>query len=113
VVKLTYSVKLLDEVQVVGASQVHHPRSISKSFQVSGQTTAGTGYAIVIVQVTNVATPILTTDVDWVTLGTFYLPLSTTKFSDIFSDEGTWRSVRGKVVDISGTGAAVTLLLAA
>jgi hypothetical protein len=111
--KTTYSVKLVDEATATGYGIKHQSRSIYKSFQAYGSTSAGTGLTQIRIQVSNLETPDVSTDVDWVTLNDIWLSLSTTRVSDSFSDQGAWRHVRGKVVSISGTGAIVTLLMAA
>lgn len=74
------------------------------TFQAKGSTSASTGAASIAVQVSNDGT-------NWLTLGTISLSLSTTETSDGFSSDAPWAFVRGNVLSISGTGAAVSLLM--
>lgn len=74
------------------------------TLQASGLTTSGAGAAEIAVQVSN-------DNVNWLTLGTISLTLSTTESSDGFAFDAPWAFVRGNVTSISGTGAAVSLLM--
>jgi hypothetical protein len=106
------SVRLLDAVIATGAGALHTPAFHEKrTFQATGQTTAGAGAATILVQVSSVGTP--TADGDWVTLGTITLTLSTTRSTDGITSDAPWRHVRGNVSAISGTNAAVTLWMGA
>lgn len=103
------SVKLLDGATGVGAGARHTPLiGPRRTFQAYGETTAGTGAAQVTVQVSNEDAPGAD---DWIDRGTITLILSTTRTSGGFSMDEPWRHARGNVNSISGTGAAVTLLM--
>lgn len=98
---------LLNAVAVTGAgSTVNAPCNPYRTFQLTGTTTAGAGAATVKVQVSN-------DNVVWIDLGTISLTLATTASADAFKDVGAWVYVRGNVTSISGTGAAVTLMMGA
>ncbi len=98
---------LLDAVLVTGAGAAAGGTSGGKSgrktFQavVSG---SGTVTATVLVQVSNDGT-------NWLTLGTITLS-GTTTATDGFASEGSWMNYRGNVTALTGTGAAVTLIVA-
>lgn len=76
----------------------------SISLQAKGQTTSGAGAADVVVEVSN-------DNSNWVAMGTISLTLSDTTTSDGFVSDARWPYIRGRVDSISGTGAAVSLLL--
>jgi hypothetical protein len=75
-----------------------------RTYQAYGQTTAGSGAATIKVQGSNDNT-------NWVDLGTITLTLTTTTVSDGFASNAPWKYVRGNVTALSGTGAAVTLMV--
>ena len=75
--------------------------STSRTFQAWGTTTAGSGAASILIQVSNDGTR-------WLTLGTINLTLSTSETNDGFASAADWPYVRGNVNSISGTGAAVS-----
>lgn len=77
------------------------------TFQAYGSTSAGTGAATILVQVSNVDV-----DATYITMGTISLTLGTTVTSDGFSSNAAWKYVRYKISAISGTNAAVTVVLA-
>lgn len=103
------SVKLIDAAIATGAGASHRPIGALRTFQATGQTSAGAGAATVKVQVSNVEAP--SVDGDWLDIGTITLTLSTSKSTDGFASEAPWRHVRGNVTAISGTNAAVTLIM--
>lgn len=78
-----------------------------RTFQCYGVTSAGAGSATVKVWGSNIASPVNSTDVDWVLLGTMTLTLSTARSSDYLSSDATWRWVRAELDAVSGTGATV------
>ena len=71
-------------------------------FQAVGTTSAGSGAATVLVQVS-------LDELNWVTLGTITLTLGTSATSDGFATDAPWLFIRGNCTAISGTGASVTL----
>lgn len=81
-------------------------KMIGKKFQAFGTTSSGSGAATIIVEVS------LDGD-NWMTLGTISLTLGTSSTSDGFAAAEKWDQVRGRVSAISGTGAAVTLVMGA
>jgi hypothetical protein len=74
----------------------------TKTFQASGTTTAGAGSVTVGVQCS-------LDGVNWDTLGTITLTLSTTTASNSFSSNDRCVNHRANVTAISGTGASVTV----
>lgn len=77
------------------------------AFQAYGSTSAGSGAATILIQVSNVDT-----DAAYITMGTISLTLGTTVTADGFASDAPWRFVRAKVSAISGTNASVTVLVA-
>jgi hypothetical protein len=102
------SVEMISSATATGAGERHTPACTARTFQAFGATSSGSGSATVKVQASNVAAPGAN---DWLDLGTISLTLSTTRATDGFASDARWRHVRGNVTAISGTGAAVTLLL--
>ena len=106
---------LLDAVTTTQASARHHINGPKATFSANGETSAGAGAATIIVEVSLVATP--STDVsgdglaDWITAGTITLTLATTMASDGFALDAPWRWARARLSAISGTGAAVSVLM--
>jgi hypothetical protein len=80
------------------ATYVYH------SFQAVGSTTASTGAATVLIEVSNDGT-------NFITLGTITLTLGTTATSDGFAVANTWEFYRARVSAISGTGALVSVYM--
>lgn len=78
----------------------------TKTYQAGGTTTAGAGAATVLVQGSN------DEGASWNTIGTITLTLSTTRSSDSFTSDDRYQRLRGNVSAISGTGAAVDLIVA-
>jgi hypothetical protein len=78
-------------------------RSATKTYQVSGQTTSGTGAASANIEGSNNGG--LSFDV----IGTIGLTLGTTTTSDSFTSFDRYLLVRMNVTSISGTGASVSL----
>ncbi len=106
------SFKLLDAATATGNGNPEKAWSGPVSFQGYGTTSASTGAAVITVQVSNFETPVLTTDVDWMTLGQITLTLGTTQTSEGFVSELRFRHVRCKVASISGTNATVSVWMA-
>ncbi len=73
----------------------------SATFQASGTTSAGSGAAVVSIQVSNDLS-------NWLTAGSISLTLGTTSTSDGFAITAPWAWVRAKLDSISGTDATVT-----
>ena len=96
---------LLSGVTSTGAGVAAGPAETG--FTTFQATVSGTGAvsATVIVQVSNDGT-------NWLDLATFTLS-GTTSASDGFAAEAPWKWFRGNVTAISGTGAAVDLIVAA
>ena len=97
--------QLLRGVIVTGAGSAVRAKSPA-TFQASGVTSAGAGAVAVVVQVSN-------DGVNWLTLGTISLVLSTTTATDGFASDAPWAFVRGNVTSISGTNATVSLSMGA
>jgi hypothetical protein len=102
---------LLNAASTTGAGEAWHPRDTSAvatytqhSFQAVGLTTASTGAATVLIQVSN-------DGVNFITLGTITLTLGTSATSDGFAAANTWEYYRANVSAISGTGALVTVYM--
>jgi hypothetical protein len=102
---------LLTAATGTGAGNAWHPRDVPAtntyvfhSFQASGTTTASTGAATVVIQVSNDGT-------NYLTLGTITLTLGTSSTSDGFASLNTWEYYRANLTAISGTGASVTVLM--
>lgn len=102
------STALLTDATATGSGGVFKPAGARTTFQVYGATTAGAGAATVVIEVSNIETPVNSTNADWIVMGTVTLTLSTTRTSDGFSAVVPWRNVRARVTAISGTGATVS-----
>lgn len=76
----------------------------TKTFQAHGVTSAGAGAATIAVQGTVDGTV-------WDTIGTISLTLSTTASGEGFTSADAYSAFRANVTEISGTGAAVTLVV--
>lgn len=100
---------LLNAVLVTGAGAAFTPSSRSMTFQASGLTTAGAGAASIQPEGSNAASPGVG---DWVPIGSpLALTLGTTKTSAAATVVTQFRQIRGNVVSISGTNAAVSLFV--
>lgn len=97
-------VTLLHGATATGAGSTARKSASLSTSQAKGATTASTGAASIAVQVSN-------NGANWLTLGTISLSLSTSESSDGFSSDAPWAFVRGNVTSISGTDAAVSLLM--
>ena len=103
------STLILDAATTTATSAVFRPMREQRSFHVYGATSSGVGSATVAIEVSNIAPPVNSTNVDWIQLGTVTLTLGTTRVSDGFVSIGAWTYVRARVTAISGTGAAVSV----
>ncbi len=101
------SAQLLKDATATGYGKAIQIDDVARTYQVMGLTTGGAGAATVVVQVSNKNHPDVATDLDWMTLGTVTLTLSTTQTSDGFASNASWRYTRCKVTAISGTGATL------
>jgi hypothetical protein len=102
---------LLSNATTTGAGDAWHPRDTSAfatyayhSFQANGLTTASTGTATVLIQVSN-------DGVNFITLGTITLTLGTSVTSDGFAVANTWEYYRANLSAVSGTNAQVTVYM--
>lgn len=100
--------QLLAGVTATGAGSAKNPYCTDRTFHAYGATSAGAGSATVVIEASDKDTPATATRVDWVTLGTITLTLSTTQTGDGFASQARWRHVRANVTAISGTGANVS-----
>jgi len=96
---------LLAEVTATGAGNSVRSIRGASTFQASGSVASATGAATIAVQVSD-------DNINWLTLGTITLALTTTSSSDGFASDAPWAFVRGNVTAISGTGAAISLIVA-
>lgn len=81
------------------------PWSTNRTFEAYGATSAGSGAAVIVIEVRNDdASP-------WLTMGTITLTLGTTATADGFVSSAAWLYVRARVSSISGTDASVTALM--
>lgn len=100
-----YSQTLLAAVTVTGAGAAKlFNRSVPQ--KTAQATVSGTGAvtATVVIEVSNDGT-------NWITAGTITLS-GTTSATDGFAINAPWLNIRGNVTAISGTGAAVTAVVA-
>lgn len=102
---------LLSNATTTGAGVAWHPRDVPAtntynfhSFQASGNTSASTGAATVLIEVSN-------DGVNYLTLGTITLTLGTSATSDGFAVINTWEYYRANLSAISGTGATVSVYM--
>jgi hypothetical protein len=102
---------LLSNATTTGAGDAWHPRDVPAtntynfhSFQAAGATSASTGAATVLIEVSNDGT-------NYITMGTITLTLGTSSTSDGFAVINTWEYYRANVSAISGTGATVSVYM--
>jgi hypothetical protein len=74
------------------------------SFQAIGATTASTGAATILIEVSNNGT-------NYITLGTITLTLGTSATSDGFAVANSWNYYRANLSAVSGTGASVSVYM--
>lgn len=99
-------IQLLTAQIATGAGTASKVPLKNKTLQAKGTTTASTGAAVILVEVSNLDTP---TTNDWILLATINLTLGTTSTTDGFVTDAPWKWIRGNVDTISGTGASVDL----
>lgn len=102
---------LLSNATTTGAGTAWHARDTSAmatynyhSFQAVGSTSASTGAATVLIQVSNDGT-------NYITLATITLTLGTSATSDGFAVTNNWEYYRANLSAISGTGATVSVYM--
>ena len=105
------SVQLITDATATGSGEKHAPRCINRTFQGMGTTSAGSGAATILIEASDKATPVESTNVDWTTLGTITLTLGTTQTNDGFVSYASWRWVRARVSAISGIDGTVNVYL--
>lgn len=97
---------LLTEATTVAAGVAVSSFSGVKTYQATGKTTSGAGSATIVVEGSN-------NNINWDTIGTITLTLSSTAAddsnSDSFASEDRYTLIRGNVTALSGTGASVNL----
>ncbi len=98
---------MLNAVIVTGAGSGFRFPSLAKTFQASGTTSAGSGSATVLIEVSDVDSPGAN---DWITLGTIVLTLGTTNLGEGFATSVKWKWFRARVSAISGTNATVSVV---
>lgn len=103
-VKCGKTYNLLDSKTATGVGTQIYKDAPQASFQVSGTTTAGSGSAVVAIQVSNDGT-------NWITAGTVTLTLGTSATSDGFTTDAPWKYVRANVTTLTGTGASVSAVM--
>jgi hypothetical protein len=102
---------LLDAATTTGAGPAWNERDttanstyVFHTFQAVGSTTAGSGAATVIIQVSN-------DGVNYLTMGTITLTLGTSETTDGFAVINNWNFYRANLSAVSGTGAAVSVYM--
>lgn len=101
-----YVNRILASAIAIGAGAAVNGDPAPKTYQLNGITTTGTGAVSVNVEGSN-------NGVSFDVIGVISLTLSTTLASDSFQSRDTYNQVRGNVISISGTGAAVNLTMGA
>lgn len=97
---------LLKDVGSIGAGDALQTRNVSKTFQLIGKTSSGTGSAVVDVEFSNDPTK-----QNWVLAGTITISLGTSFSTDGFYSRSSWTYARGNVKTLTGTGAQVSLII--
>ena len=99
------TVAILSAATATGAGSTFEPNGNGEqTFQLTGSTSAGAGAAAVDVEVSNDGT-------NFVSIGRLSLILGTAITQALMLSKAPWRYVRGNVISISGTNAAVTLTM--
>jgi hypothetical protein len=93
---------LLESVTAVGAGPEKEPWHGNHTYEVYGTTSAGSGSAVVVIEVRNSQLA------PYKTLATVTLTLGTAAVSDGATSPAAWRYVRARVTSISGTDATVS-----
>lgn len=100
------STAMLTNVTTTVSSAAVKPAARMRTFHGYGTTTAGSGNATILIEVSNIETP--AGDSDWFTSGTIALTLGTVRTSAGYIMDAPYRNVRARVSVISGTGASVS-----
>jgi hypothetical protein len=100
---------LLEAKLTTGSGTPARPTSPNVTLHAYGETSAGSGAATIIIEVTNIEAPATATTVDWVTACTISLTLGTTRTGDACTIAAPWRLIRARVSAISGTDASVNV----
>jgi len=98
---------ILDAATTTATGEVKKPPRAQATFQAYGTTSAGSGATTIVIEVSNIESPVNSTNVDWMTVCTISLTLGTTRTSDGCTINAPWRNVRARVTAISGTNATV------
>lgn len=77
----------------------------NRTYEAYGSTASGSGAATVVIEVRNDNTS------PWITMATISLTLGVTTTADGFASSAAWKYVRARISALSGTGAAVTVLM--
>jgi len=99
-----YTQALLSSVLVTGAGEKFDPFGETRSFQLTGTTSAGAGTASVDIEVSNDGT-------NFLKMANLSLVLGTSVTQAACYSLVPWRYVRGNVIAITGTDASVTLTM--
>lgn len=101
------NIKVLSNATETGAGSSHRMIGGGRvSVEAHGVTTSGSGASSINIEVSN-------NNSTWQTAGTIDLTLGITQTSDGFVMDAPWLYVRANVVSISGTGAKVSVIIAA
>lgn len=95
--------QLLSGATATGSSDAASQANSKITFHARGKTSAGSGSATVLIEVSNDQGASKT----WHTLGTISLTLSTSYSADGFASNAPWKYYRARISAISGTGAQV------
>lgn len=102
-----YVETLLDSATTNVSSEAKAPWCGPYTYQATGVTSAGSGAATIIIEVSNVGGA----DTNWITMGTIALTLGTAVTTDGFASNAPWKYVRARISSISGTNATVSVLM--
>lgn len=97
-------IQLLEAATAISTGNAKTLIGHKATFQASGKTSSGVGAAVIVVEVSN-------NNQNWEVASTITLPLGTTSASASDVMDAPWAYARGRVADISGTGAAVDLTM--
>ncbi len=95
---------LMSGVTVTGAGTAVQPVQSRRAYQAWGATSSGAGTAVITIEVSN-------DNSHWIVAGTISLTLSTTSTGDGFGSVLPYKYVRANVTTITGTGAAVSVMM--
>lgn len=85
-----------------------------RTFHAYGATSAGSGAATILIEVSDFTSPGTATNAqNWVLASTITLTLGTTRSGDGAAVDASWRWIRARVSSISGTDATVSVLMGA